>query len=123
MGRPRIVIDYELVKELAEIQCTIEEIAHIFKVSDTKLRQDNKFQTLYKEHVAQGNKSLRRKQFEVAMNGNTSMLIWLGKQRLGQVDRSESNITASSIGIIWADDYGERENASDNVIDIKSKAS
>ena len=30
--------------------------------------------------------SLRKKQFDVAMQGNVSMLIWLGKQMLGQRD-------------------------------------
>ena len=32
---------------------------------------------------------LRQKQFEIAMTGNVSMLIWLGKQRLGQIDKQE----------------------------------
>ncbi len=32
------------------------------------------------------NNRLRRAQFKAAFNGNTSMLIWLGKNRLGQTD-------------------------------------
>lgn len=35
---------------------------------------------------AKGRRSLQAKQFEVAMKGNVSMLIWLGKQLLGQKD-------------------------------------
>lgn len=31
--------------------------------------------------------SLKRKQYEVAMAGNVTMLIWLGKIRLGQVEQ------------------------------------
>jgi hypothetical protein len=34
--------------------------------------------------------SLMQKQYEVAMQGNVSMLIWLGKQYLGQTDKQET---------------------------------
>jgi hypothetical protein len=30
---------------------------------------------------------MRRKQMEVAMSGNVTMLIWLGQQYLGQADK------------------------------------
>ena len=33
---------------------------------------------------------LRKKQWEVAMDGNVQMLIWLGKQYLGQRDTPET---------------------------------
>ena len=33
--------------------------------------------------------NLLKKQYEVAMKGNVSMLIWLGKNELGQVDKKE----------------------------------
>ena len=43
---------------------------------------------LFSEYSAKkrqkGDMMLHAKQFQVAMNGNVSMLIWLGKQRLGQ---------------------------------------
>lgn len=32
---------------------------------------------------------LRAAQYKAAMEGNTTMLIWLGKQRLGQSDKNE----------------------------------
>jgi hypothetical protein len=35
------------------------------------------------------NASLKRKQFQVAMRGNPALLIWLGKQYLGQSDKLE----------------------------------
>lgn len=37
--------------------------------------------------------NLLRKQYDVAMTGNVSMLIWLGKQYLGQTDKIESQET------------------------------
>ena len=33
---------------------------------------------------------LRVKQFEVAINGSIPMLIWLGKQRLGQAEKAQA---------------------------------
>lgn len=42
----------------------------------------------------QGNMSLKRKQYEVAMGGNVTMLIWLGKQRLDQTDKVEQRFDA-----------------------------
>lgn len=35
---------------------------------------------------------LRREQYKAAMGGNTTMLIWLGKQLLGQSDKSEQTV-------------------------------
>lgn len=40
----------------------------------------------YKKGFADLKKSLRRKQIERAESGNATMLIWLGKQLLGQRD-------------------------------------
>ena len=40
-----------------------------------------------KKFSAGGKTSLRRHQFELAKKGNATMLIWLGKQYLGQTDR------------------------------------
>ena len=34
--------------------------------------------------------NLKKKQYDVAMSGNVSMLIWLGKQWLGQKDKVEN---------------------------------
>jgi hypothetical protein len=39
--------------------------------------------------------NLASKQYQVAMSGNVSMLIWLGKQWLGQKDKHEISEEAS----------------------------
>lgn len=36
-------------------------------------------------------KALEEKQYEVAMEGNVQMLIWLGKQHLGQTDKEKEH--------------------------------
>lgn len=37
--------------------------------------------------------NLLKKQYDVAMQGNVSMLIWLGKQHLGQSDKKEDKVS------------------------------
>lgn len=93
MGRPKKQFDWESFQKLCDIQCTIEEIARFFNLSvDTiERRVKEKYKITFAEHYkiasAQGKMSLRRKQFEIALNGNVGMLIWLGKQYLGQTDK------------------------------------
>ncbi len=83
-GRPPKVIDYALVERLASIQCTQEEIANILEVSTKTLQRDEEFCLIYKKGLDNGRMSLRRYQWEAAKKGNTTMLVWLGKQYLGQ---------------------------------------
>jgi hypothetical protein len=42
--------------------------------------------------------SVRRKQYELAMAGDRTMLVWLGKNWLGQKDRTETDIHAEVEG-------------------------
>lgn len=44
------------------------------------------FSEAFEKYSANGRSSLRRQQFKAAMDGNTTMLIWMGKQHLGQSD-------------------------------------
>lgn len=98
-GRPKIQIDWEIFDELCKIQCTQVEIASIFKCSvDTIERHvlETKGQTFaeyYKIQSSDGKASLRRSQYKAALDGNATMLIWLGKQVLKQTDQVENIIT------------------------------
>lgn len=91
-GRPRKEVDWNLIDDLCSIHCTGEEIAAILKVDyDTlnarcKEQHGEGFSDYYKKACVDGKRSLRRKQFEQAMSGNVPMLIWLGKNILGQAD-------------------------------------
>ena len=99
-GRPILTVDWEVFDELCRIQCTKTEIAAVLKMSDDTLSRRVKeefgvtFTELYKEKRQAGFASIRRKQFEVAMagNGNVGMLIWLGKNWLGQSDKIEETV-------------------------------
>jgi len=44
-------------------------------------------QQYLEEGRERGSTSIRRMQFKKAMEGDTTMLIWLGKQKLGQTDK------------------------------------
>lgn len=91
-GRPKYKIDYQTLDGLCEIQCTGEEIAAILNVDyDTlnrRLKEEGHtcFTEYYKLKSADGKMSLRRKQHSEALAGNSTMLIWLGKQHLKQTD-------------------------------------
>ncbi len=86
-GRPKKIIDYQLVEDLASIFCTQEEIASIMKCDVRTLQRDDEFCRLYIKNIDNAKSSLRRVQYKKAMSGNTTMLIWLGKQYLGQSDK------------------------------------
>ena len=86
MARPKIEIDEELVQKLAAIHCTMEEIASVCNCSVDTL--ERRFADIIKIAKDKGRSSLRRYQWEGAQKGNPAMLIWLGKQLLGQKDVS-----------------------------------
>lgn len=89
MARPKFIIDYEQVVKLAGIHCTQQEIATFLGCSVDTLLRDEKFCELYKKGLEVGKMSLRRLQWKKAQDGNTTMLIWLGKNLLGQKDKIE----------------------------------
>jgi hypothetical protein len=88
-GRPRFEIDYETVEKLSGLQCTQEEVASFLGCSVDTLTRDEKFCGIYKDGLAKGRMSLRRHQWRALEDGNSTMLVWLGKQYLGQRDKNE----------------------------------
>ena len=95
-GRPTKPIDYKKLDAMCAIHCTGEECASLLDMSyehlNNQLRRDDNggFLEYFKLKGAGGKMSLRRKQYDQAMNGNSTMLIWLGKQWLQQADKSET---------------------------------
>jgi hypothetical protein len=85
MARPLLEIDEETVEKLAGIHCTMEEIAYVVGCSVDTL--ERRFAETIKAGKAKGRTSLRRHQWLSAEKGNVTMLIWLGKQLLGQTDK------------------------------------
>jgi len=94
--RPLIPIDWDQVDEMCSIQCTGEEIAGVLGVDYDTLSRACKREKLcsFADYIGQkrsgGKSSLRRKQYTTAMEGNPTMLVWLGKNWLGQTDKLET---------------------------------
>ena len=103
-GRPPIQFDLEGITALAGLNCTKQEVAAFFGVSestvDHRFVEEADLKAAWEKGRASGKLSLRRKQTELANAGNVTMLIWLGKQLLGQKDKVEHSGDASApIGI------------------------
>jgi hypothetical protein len=87
-GRPKLDIDPKKVLELAKIQCTYEEMAAVFDCSTDTLKRN--FADLIGKGREEGKMSLRRAQHKAAIQGaSVPMMIWLGKQHLGQKDKRD----------------------------------
>lgn len=96
--KPMTDKEFEQLVNMIRIQCTRDEICDILNMSETTLNRrikeqgidgvDN-FEALYKKHQGEGKASLRRAQWKAAQDGNPTMLVWLGKQMLGQKDKQE----------------------------------
>lgn len=97
MGRPKADIKPEQVAALARIGCTQEEIAAVLKCTPRTLR--NRFKEEIRSGMDEMRASIRRWQYMKAKDGNVAMLIWLGKQYLGQKDRMEETHRAEVIEI------------------------
>lgn len=106
MARPRKIIDWTAVEKLCYLQCTLAEIAGYLecdeKTLETACKRDQKqgFSDYYKSKAAGGKMSLRRLQWRNAEAGNVTMQIWLGKQMLGQRDKTDTEITGKDGGPI-----------------------
>ena len=94
-GRPKFVLNEagkKLVVDLATVLCTDEEIASIMETTVETLQSKdnyNSFLECKKKGINKGKGSLRRKQYELAMKGNCTMLIWLGRNYLDQKETIE----------------------------------
>lgn len=113
-------IDWIEFEKLCSIQCTEVEIAAFFRVTvktlgvALKKHYGKDFYHVFAEKRVPGLISLRRAQFRLALgNGRDEkpdrvMLIWLGKQVLGQADKQEAvNIDISAKSAISSKSLAE----------------
>ena len=91
-GRPNADIDKTQFEKLCELQCTLEEMACFFCVTNKTIEDwckrtyNMNFYETFKQKRQGGYISLRRAQFRLAQK-NAAMAIFLGKNYLGQVDK------------------------------------
>ena len=102
IGRDKIVVPEEQVLELAKLHSTNQEMADFFGV---KLQT---FVDNFRDIITKGRlvtkQRLRAAQLKVALDGNTTMLIFLGKNYL---DQSDQPINTSEEKILpWLEESG-----------------
>ena len=92
VGRPKKYnIDTHQVEQLAGFGCSNTEMASFFGCSPDLLEKS------YSEFLRKGRDNgkirLRQYQWASAKKGNVAMLIWLGKQILGQSDKQDITVS------------------------------
>ncbi len=101
MGRPRKNIDPEMVRKLAFLGCSYYEMGRILGADESVIRR--RFAADKEQAESRGNMRLRRAQLKRALKGSDTMLIHLGKQRLGQTDRLDIQSKGESLACKYVD--------------------
>lgn len=85
----KIVNETERIEKLASYGLNNKEIAEALGYDENTLKRN--FEIFLAKGRANLKEKLKRKQISVALQGNVVMLIWLGKQYLGQADKTEES--------------------------------
>jgi hypothetical protein len=94
-GRPKANIDWGKVDKYLQAGAEGTTIAEALGVCADTIYRDCEathkmtFAAYKQQKRAVGLDNLRVKQYQVAMSGDKALLIWLGKQYLGQSDRND----------------------------------
>ena len=103
MARPKANIDWDKVDKYLQYQCDGTGIAGLFGIHPDTLYKacEEKYKMGFSAYSAikksEGKELLRAKQFAVAMEGDKTMLVWLGKQYLEQKDKSDIEHSGTAI--------------------------
>lgn len=112
-GRPAKIItddEWKFINQMLQAQCDGASIARQFGLhpqtfydkvverygEEMNIANFTEYQAIKRR---QGLELLRNKQFELAMVGDRTMLVWLGKQLLGQRDQIEQTITVPQVTV------------------------
>jgi len=99
IGRNATVVPPDEVEHLASLGCTDAEIARYHGVKEDTLRRH------FEEYLTRGRHqlrtTLRQAQLRVALEGNPTMLIWLGKNLLNQNEQGQG--TDEKRPLPWSD--------------------
>lgn len=99
-GDNKKIIDPIEVQKLASLGMKNSEIADWFDIDDSTLSYN------FKQYITKGKlnliRSLRQAQIQTALNGNPALLIWLGRNLLGQSENP--NTTDQNQILPYSDD-------------------
>lgn len=98
-GRPLLPIDPDQVYRLAEIHCTVKEIASILNCSEDTIFE--RFSDTLHRGWNHGQMSLKRKMHKIALDdeGDGKMLIWLSKQRCAYKEQQPEDATQINFNV------------------------
>lgn len=88
-------IDWNMLDAILQFKSPLRDAAEILGCSEDTIqnRIREKFDMTFMEYrdlkMSKVRYNLSMKQYEIAKNGNVTMLIWLGKQWLGQKEKQE----------------------------------
>ena len=89
VGRNKTPVPMDEVEHLASLGCNDNEIAQYFGITSDSLRRH------FEEYLIKGRHqlrvSLRQAQIRVALEGQPTMLVWLGKNLLSQNEMGQAN--------------------------------
>ena len=98
-GKPKIVVDIEILKNLASIGCPDYEIASVLNISAKTLKRN--YADIVEQFKEKGKASLRKKMWDKAVKkDNTNMQIWLSKNYLGMKDRTQTESIVEPLPLI-----------------------
>jgi hypothetical protein len=100
VGRDKKVVPPRDVERLAAMGCKDIEIGEWFGIDGNTLRYN--FSVELQKGRQSLVQSLRQAQLRLALNGNAVMLIWLGKNILGQSDNPQDS--EANAPLPWTDD-------------------
>jgi hypothetical protein len=100
IGRNKTVIPEEEVAQLSQYHCTNKEMADFYNVP-LQTFMDN-FRDIIDKNRIITKQRLRKTQLDLALKGDKTMLIWLGRNILGQTENPVN--TESSQVLPWLDE-------------------
>ena len=99
IGRPKKELDWKVLDSILQFGATLIDCAEMCEMSDDSIQRRIKdehgctFTEYRNRKMSRMRVKLLQKQYESAMAGNTALLIWLGKQHLGQSDKNDVNVS------------------------------
>ena len=98
MGRPKKPLDEDVIANLSQIGCTLEEIGAVVGISARTLQR--RYADLVAENKNKGKASLRKVLWKKALKGDPKLLIWLSKNELNMVDKIHTTASVEPLPLI-----------------------
>lgn len=114
VGRDKTIVPPADVEHFATLGCTDREIAKYFDISESTLRYN--FSSFLIKGRHQLKTTLRQAQLKYALEGNATLLVWLGKNLLSQSDSGMTNDDVRPLP--WTDEMDDDIVEDDNHTEV-----